>query len=158
MAPGMWSQKSTSVSCCDRTRLLIRDPVDIQGTIKFTDNTTYWQANSFPFVFQNVTSFFKLGGEDVFIYGGEFQAGGCPSLPLHTTWFCKSVPRGKWTLPGTCSEAHKAFFGFYGRSHDAGRTACASETYVCPTLRDMAVEREGARQLYPSAPRAQAVR
>ncbi|PSR97246.1 PGX, glycoside hydrolase family 28 protein [Coniella lustricola] len=44
--------------------------IDIQGTIKFTDNTTYWQENSFPFVFQNVTSFFKLGGDDVFIYGG----------------------------------------------------------------------------------------
>ncbi|KAJ4397350.1 Exopolygalacturonase X-1 [Gnomoniopsis smithogilvyi] len=44
--------------------------IDIQGTIKFTDDTDYWQANSFPFVFQNVTSFFKLGGDDVFIYGG----------------------------------------------------------------------------------------
>ncbi|ESZ98751.1 PGX, glycoside hydrolase family 28 protein [Sclerotinia borealis F-4128] len=44
--------------------------LDIQGEILFSDNTTYWQANSFPFVFQNVTSFFKLGGEDVFIYGG----------------------------------------------------------------------------------------
>lgn len=82
MAPGMRSQKSTNVACCDRTRLLIRDPIDIQGTIKFTDDTDYWQANSFPFVFQNVTSFFKLGGEDVFIYGGEFQAGGCPLYPF----------------------------------------------------------------------------
>ncbi|CAN8101211.1 unnamed protein product [Discula destructiva] len=44
--------------------------IDIQGTIKFTDDTDYWQAHSFPFVFQNVTSFFKLGGDDVFIYGG----------------------------------------------------------------------------------------
>jgi galacturan 1,4-alpha-galacturonidase len=44
--------------------------IDIQGYILFSPNTTYWQANSFPFVFQNVTSFFKLGGDDVNIYGG----------------------------------------------------------------------------------------
>jgi galacturan 1,4-alpha-galacturonidase len=43
---------------------------DIQGTILFTNDTDYWQANSFKFIFQNVTSFFKLGGENVFIYGG----------------------------------------------------------------------------------------
>lgn len=44
--------------------------IEILGTIKFTDDTDYWQANSFPFIFQNVTTFFKLGGDDVFIYGG----------------------------------------------------------------------------------------
>ncbi|KAK3341909.1 exopolygalacturonase [Lasiosphaeria hispida] len=44
--------------------------IDIQGRIQFSNDTEYWQANSFPFVFQNVTSFFKLGGEDVWIYGG----------------------------------------------------------------------------------------
>jgi galacturan 1,4-alpha-galacturonidase len=44
--------------------------IDIQGQILFTPNTTYWQANSFKFIFQNVTSFFKLGGDDVWIYGG----------------------------------------------------------------------------------------
>ncbi|KAH8893117.1 exopolygalacturonase [Thozetella sp. PMI_491] len=44
--------------------------IDIQGEILFTNDTTYWQANSFRFIFQNVTSFFKLGGEDVWIYGG----------------------------------------------------------------------------------------
>ena len=43
---------------------------DIQGRILFSNNTEYWQRNSFRFVFQNVTSFFKLGGEDVWIYGG----------------------------------------------------------------------------------------
>ncbi|KJR88961.1 extracellular exo-polygalacturonase [Sporothrix schenckii 1099-18] len=45
-------------------------PPDIQGTIQFTNDTDYWQANSFRFGFQNVTSFFKLGGENVFVYGG----------------------------------------------------------------------------------------
>ncbi|KAM3067558.1 hypothetical protein ACMFMG_000126 [Clarireedia jacksonii] len=44
--------------------------LDIQGEILFSTNTTYWQANSFRFIFQNVTSFFKLGGDDVMIYGG----------------------------------------------------------------------------------------
>lgn len=44
--------------------------VDIQGKWLFSNDTDYWQANSFPFVFQNVTSFFKLGGNDVNIYGG----------------------------------------------------------------------------------------
>jgi galacturan 1,4-alpha-galacturonidase len=47
-----------------------QSPIDIQSYIQFTNDTTYWQANSFRFVFQNVTSFFKLGGNDVFIYGG----------------------------------------------------------------------------------------
>jgi len=44
--------------------------IDIQGTIKFTNDTTYWQANSFKFIFQNVTSFWQFGGKDVSIYGG----------------------------------------------------------------------------------------
>ena len=44
--------------------------IDIQGTLKFTDDTDYWQANAFRFVYQNVTAFFKLGGDNVFIYGG----------------------------------------------------------------------------------------
>ncbi len=44
--------------------------VDIQGTILFSNDTTYWQANSFKFVFQNATSFWQIGGEDVFIYVG----------------------------------------------------------------------------------------
>jgi galacturan 1,4-alpha-galacturonidase len=44
--------------------------LDIQSYIQFTNDTAYWQANSFRFVFQNVTSFFKLGGNDVNIYGG----------------------------------------------------------------------------------------
>jgi galacturan 1,4-alpha-galacturonidase len=48
---------------------------EIQGKIQFTPNTTYWQANSFKFIFQNVTSFFKLGGNDVWLYGGKSRSG-----------------------------------------------------------------------------------
>lgn len=44
---------------------------DVQGTIRFTNDTDYWQAHGFQFGFQNVTTFFKMGGEDVLMYGGE---------------------------------------------------------------------------------------
>jgi len=44
--------------------------IEVQSTIQFSNDTDYWQANSFKFGFQNVTSFFKLGGKDVNIYGG----------------------------------------------------------------------------------------
>ncbi|PWN46610.1 pectin lyase-like protein, partial [Violaceomyces palustris] len=44
--------------------------IDVQGTVKFTNDTDYWQKASFKFGFQNVTSFFKLGGSGVSIYGG----------------------------------------------------------------------------------------
>lgn len=33
--------------------------LDVQGTIQFTNDTDYWQANGFDFVFQNVTTFFS---------------------------------------------------------------------------------------------------
>jgi galacturan 1,4-alpha-galacturonidase len=44
--------------------------VDIQGTLQFTNDTDYWQKNAFNQVFQNATTFFQLGGEDVNVYGG----------------------------------------------------------------------------------------
>jgi len=44
--------------------------IDIQGTIQFTNDTDYWQANSFKQVFQNATTFFQLGGTDINVYGG----------------------------------------------------------------------------------------
>ncbi|KAK4237195.1 pectin lyase-like protein [Achaetomium macrosporum] len=44
--------------------------LDIQGTIQFTNDTDYWQANSFYHTFQNATTFFQLGGEDVNVFGG----------------------------------------------------------------------------------------
>ncbi|KAI9728290.1 MAG: hypothetical protein M1834_007692 [Cirrosporium novae-zelandiae] len=44
--------------------------LDIQGYIKFTNDTDYWQANGFYQTFQNATTFFQLGGEDVNVYGG----------------------------------------------------------------------------------------
>lgn len=43
--------------------------VDIQGTIQFTNDTDYWQANAFKQVYQNATTFFQLGGTDVNVYG-----------------------------------------------------------------------------------------
>ncbi|KAL4917705.1 pectin lyase fold/virulence factor [Aspergillus aurantiobrunneus] len=44
--------------------------LEILGRIVFTDDTDYWQANSFKHTFQNATTFFQLGGEDVNVYGG----------------------------------------------------------------------------------------
>lgn len=46
--------------------------IDIQGYIQFTNDTVYWQANSFKLIFQNVTTFWNFGGEDVNIYGTSF--------------------------------------------------------------------------------------
>ncbi|KAF2732943.1 pectin lyase-like protein [Polyplosphaeria fusca] len=44
--------------------------LDIQGQILFSNDTNYWQKNSFKHVFQNASTFFQLGGEDVNVYGG----------------------------------------------------------------------------------------
>lgn len=44
--------------------------IDIQGYVLFTNDTDYWQANSFKQIFQNATTFFQLGGEDVNVFGG----------------------------------------------------------------------------------------
>jgi galacturan 1,4-alpha-galacturonidase len=49
--------------------MLIGD-LDIQGTLQFTNDTDYWQKNSFKHTFQNSSTFFQLGGEDVNVYGG----------------------------------------------------------------------------------------
>ena len=43
--------------------------LDIAGEIIFSDDTDYWQANSFKFIFQNASSFWLWGGNDVSIYG-----------------------------------------------------------------------------------------
>lgn len=44
--------------------------LNIEATITFTNDTDYWQANAFRQVFQNATTFFQLGGNDVNVYGG----------------------------------------------------------------------------------------
>lgn len=49
---------------------LARVDIDIQGRVAFTDDIAHWLNNSFDLGFQNATSFFKLGGEDVHVYGG----------------------------------------------------------------------------------------
>ncbi|KAK5128097.1 Exopolygalacturonase X-1 [Meristemomyces frigidus] len=49
--------------------------IDIQGYVQFTNDTDYWQANAFFQTFQNATTFFQLGGEDVNVYGGGMLDG-----------------------------------------------------------------------------------
>ncbi|KAI9046624.1 hypothetical protein LZ554_009367 [Drepanopeziza brunnea f. sp. 'monogermtubi'] len=43
--------------------------VNLEGTILFTDNVTYWQSDYFYHSFQKSISFWKWGGEDIKIYG-----------------------------------------------------------------------------------------
>lgn len=71
----------------ERGRPADNKPIDIRGNIKFTDDTDYWQANSFKFGFQNVTTFFKLGGDDVFIYGGVYLSLLYLAQPLVLVYF-----------------------------------------------------------------------
>lgn len=63
------NQQFTIGTALDLTFLNSID-LDIQGTIQFTNDTDYWQANSFKQVFQNATTFFQLGGKDINVYGG----------------------------------------------------------------------------------------
>ncbi|KAI9037715.1 putative extracellular exo-polygalacturonase [Aspergillus affinis] len=44
--------------------------LEILGKIQFTNDTDYWQENSFKHTFQNSSTFFQIGGEDVNVYGG----------------------------------------------------------------------------------------
>lgn len=43
---------------------------DIRGTIRFSNDTTYWTENSFKYAFQDVYGFWQWGGKDVNWYGG----------------------------------------------------------------------------------------
>ncbi|KAF2708165.1 glycoside hydrolase family 28 protein [Pleomassaria siparia CBS 279.74] len=63
------NNKYTVATALDLTFLKHVD-LDIQGTIQFSNDTDYWQKNAFDQVFQNATTFFQLGGEDVNVYGG----------------------------------------------------------------------------------------
>jgi galacturan 1,4-alpha-galacturonidase len=83
--------------------MLILIAQDIQGEILFSNDTTYWQANGFPFIFQNVTSFFKLGGDDVFIYGGKSE------IKLHSLpWRAMLISTGG-TLNGNGQVWYEAY-------------------------------------------------
>lgn len=53
--------------------------IDIRGRITFTDDMDYWQKHSFKYTFQNESTFFKIGGEDVNIYGGGELYGNGPT-------------------------------------------------------------------------------
>lgn len=44
--------------------------IDIQGSISFTTNTTFWQKAAFPLGYQNAITFLLFGGRDVHLYGG----------------------------------------------------------------------------------------
>lgn len=44
--------------------------INLQGTIRFEPNLTYWLANAFQFFFQNQSTFWLLGGENIVLNGG----------------------------------------------------------------------------------------
>jgi len=54
---------------------LTKSFLDIQAYVQFTNDTDYWQAHGFNQTFQNATTFFQLGGEDVNVYGGGMLDG-----------------------------------------------------------------------------------
>ncbi|KAH7118554.1 pectin lyase fold/virulence factor [Dactylonectria estremocensis] len=43
--------------------------IHLEGEIKFTNDTEYWQANAFAHPFQNSLMFWKWGGKDIKFYG-----------------------------------------------------------------------------------------
>ncbi|KAJ3547875.1 hypothetical protein NM208_g1296 [Fusarium decemcellulare] len=61
-------KKYTVASPLDLTWLSHVDVV-ITGEVNFKPDPYYWAENSFKFPFQNMSSFWKFGGEDINIYG-----------------------------------------------------------------------------------------
>lgn len=51
-------------------KFLDRVDIVIQGRVLFTPDITYWVNNSFKYAFQDSSTFWKIGGKDVNIYGG----------------------------------------------------------------------------------------
>jgi hypothetical protein len=43
--------------------------VHLDGEIKFTDDTPYWQSVAYTHPFQNTIMFWKWGGQNIKIYG-----------------------------------------------------------------------------------------
>lgn len=44
--------------------------INLQGTIRFKPDLTYWLNNAFQFAFQNQSTFWLLGGENIVLNGG----------------------------------------------------------------------------------------
>lgn len=44
--------------------------LEIAGRITFTNDTNYWQNNSFYMTYQNASTFWLIGGENINVYGG----------------------------------------------------------------------------------------
>lgn len=44
--------------------------IDLSGTVKFTNNMSYWINNGFPFEFQDQIAFWIVGGNNILINGG----------------------------------------------------------------------------------------
>ncbi|KAA1470448.1 glycoside hydrolase family 28 protein [Dentipellis sp. KUC8613] len=64
--------RSTTLTVGSRLNMtgLRNKHLDLQGTIKFTDDMQYWTGNAFFFDFQNSSTFWILGGENIVLDGG----------------------------------------------------------------------------------------
>ncbi|KAJ8583841.1 pectin lyase-like protein [Rhizopogon salebrosus TDB-379] len=62
----------TTLSIATRMNMtgLINKNIELMGTVKFTNDMTYWINNGFPFAFQDQIAFWIIGGENINIYGG----------------------------------------------------------------------------------------
>ncbi|KZV67880.1 glycoside hydrolase family 28 protein [Peniophora sp. CONT] len=64
--------KGTTLSVGSALNLtgLTNKHISLEGTIKFTDDISYWISNAFFITYQNQSTFWYLGGENVLLDGG----------------------------------------------------------------------------------------
>jgi galacturan 1,4-alpha-galacturonidase len=74
---------------------------------QFTDNIDYWVAHSFKFQFQNISTFWVIGGHDVNVYGGGTIDGS------GQTWWTAAAAN---TSLSAFRPALVGYVGFYGGS------------------------------------------
>ncbi|KAK7001848.1 putative exopolygalacturonase X [Favolaschia claudopus] len=63
---------STTLNISTRLNMtgLSNKHLNLQGTMRFNPNITYWTANAFPFAFQTSITFWILGGTNLLVDGG----------------------------------------------------------------------------------------
>jgi len=59
-----------SIQTAINTTTLEDTHISLQGTIKYLDDLAYWGGHAFPFAFQNISSFWLIGGNNIVIDGG----------------------------------------------------------------------------------------
>ncbi|KAI0261285.1 pectin lyase fold/virulence factor [Gloeopeniophorella convolvens] len=64
--------KSKTIKIASRLNMtnLKNKHISIQGAVKFSDDLEYWGGNAFSFAFQNQSTFWLLGGQNILLDGG----------------------------------------------------------------------------------------